>query len=99
MNHVSESPLKEHYHTYFIILRVGLRADVTVFTTSLQQNIKSQLVFSDTVWSKAATLEGKEIQVVRLLPQRKARYVAVVRKDYINIAEVQVYQPPKYTGR
>ena len=74
------------------------RADVTVFTTSSHQSLGSQYIFSATEWTKASTLGKEEIQVVNLVPQRRARYVAILHHDFLNIAEVEVYQPPQSTG-
>ena len=74
------------------------RADVTVFTTSSHQSLGSQYIFSATEWTKASTLGKEEIQVVNLVPQRRARYVAILHHDFLNIAEVEVYQPLQYTG-
>ena len=76
----------------------GKRADVTVFTTSSHQSLGSQFIFSATEWTKASTLGKNEIGVLNLAPQRRARYVAILHHDFVNIAEVEVYQPPLYTG-
>lgn len=76
----------------------GARADASIYTckkcpTNYKPQNGAHNAFTDPMWEKLATLELGEInQTVHLNPPNKARFVALARQGYINMAEVEIYQ-------
>mgnify|MGYP001800171933 CR=1 FL=1 len=76
-------------------------ANVTVYTRldnifNIPTTEGGEINFDTLEWSviEVDTSEEKLSRRISVLPARRARYVAIVRNGFLNLAEVEIYQYP-----